>query len=90
MRRRRALDPEEEAAERASSGDDEFYDRTEEGQRRKARVREAAAVLSAESLYGSKVGTRGWLREYHAGWRTASRVVSMSLMHVMMHQPEPQ
>jgi hypothetical protein len=59
MRRRRALDPEEEAAERASSGDDEFYDRTEEGQRRKAKAREAAQVLSAESLYGSKVRRAG-------------------------------
>ena len=51
-RRRRDLD--EEAAEGASSGEDEFYDRTAETKKRKAKA--AAVVEDAASLYGRKVG----------------------------------
>ena len=51
-RRRRDLD--EEAAEGASSGEDEFYDRTAETKKRKAKA--AAMVEDAASLYGRKVG----------------------------------
>ena len=50
------MDPEEEAAERGSSGDDEFYDRTEEGRRKRAK--EGAAALDAAQLYGRKVRAR--------------------------------
>jgi hypothetical protein len=53
---RRKVDPEEEAAERGSSGDDEFYDRTEDGRRRRAK--EGAAALDAAQLYGRKVRSR--------------------------------
>lgn len=48
------MDPEEEAAERASSGDDEFYDRTTEGRSKNRRAKDAPA-LDAASLYGRKV-----------------------------------
>ena len=51
---RRRRDLEEEAAEGASSGEDEFYDRTAETKKRKAKA--AAVVEDAASLYGRKVG----------------------------------
>ena len=54
-RRRRDLD--EEAAEGASSGEDEFYDRTAETKKRKAKA--AAVVEDAASLYGRKVSLLG-------------------------------
>ena len=47
----------EEAAEGASSGEDEFYDRTAETKKRKAKA--AAVVEDAASLYGRKVGCSG-------------------------------
>ena len=47
-------DLQEEAAEGASSGEDEFYDRTAETKKRKAKA--AAVVEDAASLYGRKVG----------------------------------
>ncbi len=51
---RHRVDPEEEAAERASSGDDEFYDRTAEERSKKLRAKGTPA-LDAASLYGRKV-----------------------------------
>ena len=51
---RKQRDLEEEAAEGASSGEDEFYDRTAETKKRKAKA--AAVVEDAASLYGRKVG----------------------------------
>lgn len=52
--KRSKKDAEEEEAELASSSEDEFYDRTEEG-RRKKRGKEGNAALDAASLYGKKV-----------------------------------
>ena len=54
IRRRKDRDAEEEEAELASSSEDEFYDRTEEG-RRKKRGKGGNAALDAASLYGKKV-----------------------------------
>ena len=51
---RRRVDPEEEAVERASSDEDEFYDRTADGRARKLRAKDAPA-LDAATLYGRKV-----------------------------------
>ena len=48
------MDPDEEAAERAGSDEDEFYDRTADGRTRKLRARDAPA-LDAATLYGRKV-----------------------------------
>ena len=52
--RRRRVDPEEVAAERASSDEDEFYDRTADGRAKKLRAKDAPA-LDAATLYGRKV-----------------------------------
>ncbi|CAL8465521.1 g5057 [Coccomyxa elongata] len=52
-KKRKNRDAEDEEAELASSSEDEFYDRTEEG-RRKKRGREGNAALDAASLYGKK------------------------------------
>lgn len=51
---RRRVDPEEEAAEHASSDEDEFYDRTADGRAKKLRAKDAPA-LDAATLYGRKV-----------------------------------
>ena len=48
------MDPEEEAAERASSDEDEFYDRSAAGRAKKLRAKDAP-VLDAATLYGRKV-----------------------------------
>ncbi len=61
--RRKNRDAEDEEAELESSSEDEFYDRTEEG-RRKKRGKEGNAALDAASLYGKKVG---WYRS-RFGW----------------------
>ena len=55
---RKKRDLEEEEAEGASSGEDEFYDRTLET--RKKRSKAAAHVEDAASLYGQKVCQPNW------------------------------
>lgn len=54
MQHRKKRDLEEEEAERASSGEDEFYDRTVETKKKKSKA--GAHVEDAASLYGRKVG----------------------------------
>ncbi len=51
---RKKRDLEDEEVEKESSGEDEFYDRTQET--RKKRSKTAAHVEDAASLYGRKVG----------------------------------
>ena len=56
---RKKRDLEEEEAEGASSGEDEFYDRTMETKKKRSKA--AAHVEDAASLYGRKVCCLRWL-----------------------------
>ena len=68
---RKKRDLEEEAADGASSGEDEFYDRTMETKKKRSKA--AAHVEDAASLYGRKVRCPDWtgltIPPWILGWR---------------------